>query len=226
MKGTIVNTFAILLGSGVGVLIKTGLAEKYKETIMQALGLAVGVIGIKMSLASENFVMVILSLVIGGIIGEKLNITKKIDTVGTKLTDKCGDKYGDVGVGFVTASLVYCIGAMAIVGSLQDGLNGDAGILYAKSMLDGSSAVVFAATLGIGVSLSAIAVLLYQGSLTLLAGVIQPFLSNHIITEVTATGGVLIISIALSMLNILKIRIANLLPSIVVVVVLSLIWQG
>lgn len=226
MKGTIVNTFAILLGSGVGVLIKTGLAEKYKETIMQALGLAVGVIGIKMSLASENFVMVILSLVIGGIIGEKLNITKKIDTVGTKLTDKCGDKYGDVGVGFVTASLVYCIGAMAIVGSLQDGINGDAGILYAKSMLDGISAVVFAATLGIGVSLSAIAVLLYQGSLTLLAGVIQPFLSNHIITEVTATGGVLIISIALSMLNILKIRIANLLPSIVVVVVLSLIWQG
>ena len=226
MKGTIVNTFAVLLGSGVGVLIKTGLAEKYKETIMQALGLAVGVIGIKMSLASENFVMVILSLVIGGIIGEKLNITKKIDTVGTKLTDKCGDKYGDVGVGFVTASLVYCIGAMAIVGSLQDGINGDAGILYAKSMLDGISAVVFAATLGIGVSLSAIAVLLYQGSLTLLAGVIQPFLSNHIITEVTATGGVLIISIALSMLNILKIRIANLLPSIVVVVVLSLIWQG
>ena len=128
MKGTLVNTVAVLAGSGIGVLIKTGLAEKYKETIMQALGLAVGVIGIKMALTSENIIMVILSLVIGGIIGEYLCLNKKIDEFGNRLTDKCGEKYGDVGVGFVTASLVYCIGAMAIVGSLQDGINGDASI--------------------------------------------------------------------------------------------------
>ena len=206
MKGTLVNTVAVLVGSGLGVLLKTGLAEKYKETVMQTLGLAVGIIGIKMALASENFIMVILSLVIGAIMGEYFTLNKKIDNLGQKLTAKCGEKYGDVGVGFVTASLIYCIGAMAIVGALQDGINGDAGILYAKALLDGISAIVFAATLGIGVSLSALSILVYQGSITLLAGVLQPLLIPAVITEITATGGVLIIAIALSMLNILKIR--------------------
>ena len=221
MKGTLVNTVAVLVGSGLGVLLKTGLAENYKETVMQTLGLAVGIIGIKMALASENFIMVILSLVIGAIMGEYFTLNKKIDNLGQKLTAKCGEKYGDVGVGFVTASLIYCIGAMAIVGALQDGINGDAGILYAKALLDGISAIVFAATLGIGVSLSALSILVYQGSITLLAGVLQPLLIPAVITEITATGGVLIIAIALSMLNILKIRIANLLPSMLVVIFLA-----
>ncbi len=225
MKGTLVNTVAVLVGSGLGVLLKTGLAEKYKETVMQTLGLAVGIIGIKMALASENFIMVILSLVIGAIMGEYFTLNKKIDNLGQKLTAKCGEKYGDVGVGFVTASLIYCIGAMAIVGALQDGINGDAGILYAKALLDGISAIVFAATLGIGVSLSALSILVYQGSITLLAGVLQPLLIPAVITEITATGGVLIIAIALSMLNILKIRIANLLPSMLVVIFFAYLWK-
>ena len=226
MKGTLVNTVAVLVGSGLGVLLKTGLAEKYKETVMQTLGLAVGIIGIKMALASENFIMVILSLVIGAIMGEYFTLNKKIDNLGQKLTAKCGEKYGDVGVGFVTASLIYCIGAMAIVGALQDGINGDAGILYAKALLDGISAIVFAATLGIGVSLSALSILVYQGSITLLAGVLQPLLIPAVITEITATGGVLIIAIALSILNILKIRIANLLPSMLVVIFLAYLWKA
>ena len=226
MKGTLVNTVAVLVGSGLGVLLKTGLAEKYKETVMQTLGLAVGIIGIKMALASENFIMVILSLVIGAIMGEYFTLNKKIDNLGQKHTAKCGEKYGDVGVGFVTASLIYCIGAMAIVGALQDGINGDAGILYAKALLDGISAIVFAATLGIGVSLSALSILVYQGSITLLAGVLQPLLIPAVITEITATGGVLIIAIALSMLNILKIRIANLLPSMLVVIFLAYLWKA
>ena len=226
MKGTLVNTVAVLVGSGLGVLLKTGLAEKYKETVMQTLGLAVGIIGIKMALASENFIMVILSLVIGAIMGEYFTLNKKIDNLGQKLTAKCGEKYGDVGVGFVTASLIYCIGAMAIVGALQDGINGDAGILYAKALLDGISAIVFAATLGVGVSLSALSILVYQGSITLLAGVLQPLLIPAVITEITATGGVLIIAIALSMLNILKIRIANLLPSMLVVIFLAYLWKA
>ena len=226
MKGTLVNTVAVLVGSGLGVLLKTGLAEKYKETVMQTLGLAVGIIGIKMALSSENFIMVILSLVIGAIMGEYFTLNKKIDNLGQKLTAKCGEKYGDVGVGFVTASLIYCIGAMAIVGALQDGINGDAGILYAKALLDGISAIVFAATLGIGVSLSALSILVYQGSITLLAGVLQPLLIPAVITEITATGGVLIIAIALSMLNILKIRIANLLPSMLVVIFLAYLWKA
>ena len=226
MKGTLVNTVAVLVGSGLGVLLKTGLAEKYKETVMQTLGLAVGIIGIKMALASENFIMVILSLVIGAIMGEYFTLNKKIDNLGQKLTAKCGEKYGDVGVGFVTASLIYCIGAMAIVGALQDGINGAVGILYAKALLDGISAIVFAATLGIGVSLSALSILVYQGSITLLAGVLQPLLIPAVITEITATGGVLIIAIALSMLNILKIRIANLLPSMLVVIFLAYLWKA
>lgn len=225
MKGTLVNAAAILSGSVVGLLLKRGMPERYQHTIMQGLALAVGVIGLQMAFKTQNMLIVILSIVIGAIIGEALNIDDLLTKLGNWLTAKLGSQYGNVGEGFVTASLVYCVGAMAVVGSIQDGLTGDASTLYAKSMLDGVSAVVFASTLGIGVALSSVSVIAYQGTITLLAGAFSTLLTEQIITELTAVGGVLIIGISILMLDVKKIKVANLLPAIPAAVVITALWS-
>lgn len=225
MKGTLVNAAAILSGSVVGLLLKRGMPERYQHTIMQGLALAVGVIGLQMAFKTQNMLIVILSIVMGAIIGEALNIDALLTKLGNWLTAKLGSQYGNVGEGFVTASLVYCVGAMAVVGSIQDGLTGDASTLYAKSMLDGVSAVVFASTLGIGVALSSVSVIAYQGTITLLAGAFSTLLTEQIITELTAVGGVLIIGISILMLDVKKIKVANLLPAIPAAVVITALWS-
>ncbi|GBG56754.1 membrane protein [Sporomusaceae bacterium FL31] len=225
MKGTLVNAAAILSGSVVGLFLKRGMPERYQHTIMQGLALAVGVIGLQMAFKTQNMLIVILSIVMGAIIGEALNIDALLTKLGNWLTAKLGSQYGNVGEGFVTASLVYCVGAMAVVGSIQDGLTGDASTLYAKSMLDGVSAVVFASTLGIGVALSSVSVIAYQGTITLLAGAFSTLLTEQIITELTAVGGVLIIGISILMLDVKKIKVANLLPAIPAAVVITALWS-
>lgn len=225
MKGTLVNAAAVLSGSAVGLLLKRGMPERYQHTIMQGLALAVGVIGLQMAFKTQNMLIVILSIVMGAIIGEALNLDALLAKFGDWLTVKLGTQYGNVGEGFVTASLVYCVGAMAVVGSIQDGLTGDASTLYAKSMLDGVSAVVFASTLGIGVALSSISVIVYQGSITLLAGAFSTLLTEQIITELTAVGGVLIIAISILMLEVKKIKVANLLPAIPAAVIITALWS-
>jgi uncharacterized membrane protein YqgA involved in biofilm formation len=224
MKGTLVNAAAVITGAAVGLLLKRGMPERYQQTIMQGLGLAVGIIGLQMAFKTQNILIVILSIVVGAVLGEALNIDAWLNKLGNWLTAKLGNQYGNVGEGFVTASLVYCIGAMAVVGSIQDGLTGDASTLYAKSMLDGISAIVFASTLGIGVALSSISVLIYQGSITALAGAFSTLLTGSIITELTAVGGVLIIGISLLMLEVKKIKVANLLPAIPAAVIITALW--
>lgn len=224
MKGTIVNVAAILIGSGLGIALKKGIPTKYQETVVQCLGISVGLIGLQMALKTQNILAVIISLVLGALIGEFFNLDAWLNRMGDWLTAHFGKQYGNVGQGFVTASLIYCIGAMAIVGSIQDGLTGNADTLYAKAMLDGVFSVVFASTLGIGVMLSGVTVLLYQGSITLLAGIFSTVLSEAMITEMTAVGGVLIIGISLTTLELKKIRLANLLPAIPVAAVLIALW--
>lgn len=224
MKGTIVNSLAILAGAGLGVVLKKGIPERFQQTVMHGLGMAVGIIGLQMAFKTNNILIVILSIVAGAIIGEAINIDKLLNNLGDRLTEKLGGQHGNVGEGFVMASLVYCVGAMAIVGSIQDGLTGDVSTLYAKSMLDGVSAVVFASTLGIGVALSAIAVFIYQGAITLLAGQLSGVISDAIIREMTATGGVLIIGISLLILEVKKIKVANLLPAIPAAAMITMLW--
>lgn len=214
MKGTIVNALVVLTGSVAGVILRQGIPEKYQQTVMQGLGLAVGLIGLDMALKTQNILIVIVSLILGGLCGEAIDIDQGLSRLGAWLTQKLGSKYGDAGEGFVTASLVYCVGAMAVVGSIQDGLTGDASILYAKSMLDGVSSVVFASTMGIGVALSSVSIFLYQGAITILAGAFSSVLSEAVIREMSAVGGVLILGISLLMLEIKRIKIANLLPAI------------
>lgn len=222
--GTVVNTLTILAGGCAGLVLRKGLPEQWQNTIMHGIALCVGVIGIQMALKTQNIMIVIASMVIGGIIGEALAIEDRLNTFGNWIGGKItknkqnSDKraISTIGEGFVTASLVFCVGAMAIVGSLQDGLTGNHTTLYAKATLDGIASIIFTVNMGAGVLLSAFSVAIYQGTITALAGLIGPYMSQAVMTEVTATGGLLIVAISINMLKMAKIRIGNLLPAIVI----------
>ncbi len=221
LTGTLVNGLAIIIASLIGLLVRY-IPEQMKTTIMQGIALAVVVLGIGMGLKSEQFLIVIGSLVIGGLIGEKLDIEGRLNHLGAWIETRVGSKEdGTVAKAFVTTTLIYVVGAMAVLGALDSGLRGDHSVLYTKSMLDGFSAIIFTSTLGIGVIFSAIPVMIYQGGIALMATQINQYvpeaLMDAFIIEMTATGGVMIIAIGLNILGIVHIRVANLLPSIVVV---------
>jgi uncharacterized membrane protein YqgA involved in biofilm formation len=221
--GTIVNAAAILAGSLLGVMINKGIigsiriTDRVKSILMQGIGLSVVMIGVSNALETQNMLLVIISLVIGGVAGQAAGIEDKLDSLGNYMQRKLGgNENSTVSQGFVTASLIFCVGAMAIVGSLDAGLKKEYMTLYAKSMLDGITSIVLASTLGIGVAFSAAAVLAYQGAITLASGVLARFLSDMVIAEMTAVGGILILGIGLSMLEIKKFNIGNLLPAILI----------
>jgi uncharacterized membrane protein YqgA involved in biofilm formation len=216
MIGTIVNTISIIAGSLCGLLLRKGIPEGYKKTVMQALSLAVILIGIKSALITDEFLIVIISLAIGSVIGEFIGIESGLEKLGQWIEKRFSSESGSVSKGFVTASLVYCVGSMAIVGSFESGLTGNHQTLFAKSALDGISAIIFASSMGIGVLLSFIPVFLYQGLLTLTAGLIKPFLVASVITQMSATGGLLILAIGINLLGVVKIRVGNMLPAIFV----------
>lgn len=215
MTGTMVNTVAVITGALLGTVFQRAIPEKFKVTVMQGIGLSVLLIGLQMALQTKNPLIVVVSLVLGGITGEAFDIEERLGRFGQWLEGKVGSNHGDVAKAFVTASLIYCVGAMAIMGSLQDGLTGDSSVLFVKSILDGVSAVVFASTMGIGVAFSALPVFVYQGTITLAASFLQPYLQPEMIQEMTATGGLLIMGIGLNVLGITQIRVGNLLPGIV-----------
>lgn len=225
MLGTIVNTAAIIFGGVLGLLFGQALPEKMKRTVIQGIGLAVLLIGGSMALQTKNILVVISSLVLGGIIGEWIDIELRLQHLGQWLERKF-EKNGQ-GAGFtkafVTASLIYCVGAMAIMGSLESGLKGNHNILFAKSMLDGISALVFASSMGIGVLLSAVPVFLYQGAITMAAGLLQGVLSPQVIAEMGATGGLLILGIGFNILEIKEIKVGNLLPSIFITIPITIL---
>lgn len=232
MLGTLVNTAAILAGGGIGLLLKKGLPEKLADTLMKALGLCTFYIGISGCLAGKNTLVLILSMVFGTLIGELLDLDGKIKQLGTFLENKFRrDKTDETGKnsktslaeGFVTASLLFCVGAMAIVGSLQSGLSGQHETLFAKSVLDFTAAIVFASSLGAGVLLSSGLVFLYQGSITLLARFLKPFLTEPVIAEMNCAGNVIIIGLALNMLGITKLKVMNFVPAILLPVVVCLL---
>ncbi len=225
MKGTIVNTATVIIGSLIGLGIGAKFSEKMKTIVTSALGLATLLIGFKMAFGSSEILLVIASLALGGIIGELLNLEQKLENIGEVIKKRVKSQSGNFVLGFVTASLVFCVGPMTIVGSLEDGMRGDASILYAKSMLDGFASLAFASSLGIGVLFSALTVLIYQGLLTLLGSQLAFLLTDHIINELTATGGLLIVGIGLFLLGIKKIPVGNLLPALVIVIILAAIFK-
>jgi len=226
MKGTIVNVIAIFLGCLVGFVLKSRFPEKIARVVMQALGLASLLIGAQMALKTNDILLVIFSLVIGGVIGETIGIEEGLERFGeeVKLKFKSNSNSERFVEGFVTASLLYCVGSMAIMGALKEGLSGNPDILYTKSLMDGVTSLAFTAAMGIGVVFSIIPVFLYQGGITLLSRLIKDFLSPEIINEMTAVGGILIIGIGFGLLEIKKIKIGNLLPAILVAALLAAIF--
>jgi uncharacterized membrane protein YqgA involved in biofilm formation len=228
MLGTIVNAIAIICGSLLGLLFRKGIAERYKDIIMSGVGLAVILIGIKSALSSDKLMVVIFSVIIGAVIGEFLRIEQRLEALGTYLERKVSARSSDTGSfarGFVTASLVFCVGSMAIVGSLESGLTGNHQTLFAKSILDGVTSIIFASAMGLGVLFSSVVVIVYQGAITMTAFFMKNLLVDATISQMTSVGGLLILAIGLNLLQITKIRIGNLLPGIFLPLVYFAILQ-
>ncbi len=223
MIGTIANALAIIVGVIIGLLFKNIIPEKISEALLKAIGLAVIGIGINLMLSGENFTLLIISMVIGTIIGEGIDIEKKLDKIGAFIESKMKNKESNVALGFVACTLVYCVGSMAIVGSIQSGLTGNHEILFSKAVLDGITAVTFAATMGVGVVFSGISVLGYQGTITMLASIMQSLLNPVVVSEMTAIGGVIIMGIGLNFLISNRMRVGNMLPSIFIPIIYYMI---
>lgn len=224
MLGTIVNTITIIIGSLLGILIKGGIGEKKGKAIVQAVSLCVIIIGINGAISGIDYIIeIIVFIVLGTYIGEVLDIEGRLERFGKHLENRFLKESSTFSKGFVSASLLYCVGAMAIMGSLEGGLKGNHEILFAKSVLDGTLSVILASTLGIGVAFSAFAVLIYQGSIALTAGLISGILNDIIVLQISSTGSVLIMGLGISMLFPNKLRIGNMLPAVIMPLIYNII---
>ena len=221
MIGTLLNAAAVVIGSIIGMFIKTKLPTKITDTTFQAIGLFTIMLGVTMAIKTNNFLIMVLSLVIGAIIGEYIDLEKRVDNFGLFLKNKINTKNDRFSEGFVTAFLLYCMGSMTILGAIEEGLGGVPNLLITKSLMDGFGSIVLASTMGVGVLFSSIPLLLYQGGLTLFASQMQSFFSDVIITELSAVGGILLLGLGISMLHIKKIKILNMLPSLIIVAILT-----
>lgn len=224
LLGTLVNAALIVIGATIGKFLPN-IPEKVKETVMNGIGLAVVAMGLQMAFASKQYIIVILSIVIGAVIGEWIDLEKHLNTLGNWIESKMKPTEGtSISQGFVTATLIFCVGSMAILGSLDSGIRNNHDLLITKGILDGFTSIVLTSTLGIGVLFSAVPIFLYQGLIALLATQIDKWvpdgLMNMFIDEMTATGGLMIVAIGLNVIGLTKIRTANLLPGIGVVGVL------
>ena len=215
LTGTLVNVGTVIVGSIIGLLLGKGLPERLSKGLMIAIGFCTAYIGISGCLQGQNTLVVILSLVLGTLLGEGLDLDKQVNLLGG-FAEKKLSRGGRLPIaeGFVNASLLFCVGAMTFVGSLNSGLTGDHTTLYAKACLDLISAAVFASTLGVGVTLSAVGVLVVQGGIALLAHIIAPLLNDTVIADMTCVGSLLIIGLSLNLLGVAKLKIMNYTPAI------------
>ena len=222
--GSIVNALAIIGGSLIGCWLQSRFPERIRKIVFQGLGLCTLLIGLQMALKVEQLLLVIFSILLGGITGELLHLETLFERLGNRLKKVIKSKNEKFTDGLITSSLIFCIGAMAIIGSLEEGINGDPTIFYTKSILDGFASIALAASYGSGVLFSFIPVLLYQGSLTLGAGFFQQYFSDLMIAQITACGGLLILGIGINLLELTEIRLANLLPALGFIVVLTALF--
>lgn len=228
MLGTIVNCAAIVIGALLGLLLKKGVSERLGDTMTKGISLCVLFIGIEGAVAASsdgsNPLILIVSIALGGLIGHLVDLDGGINRLGEAIQKRfrSRDNKSPVAEAFVTATLLYCVGAMAIVGSIQSGITGDHTTLFIKSLLDGIMAIVFASQLGFGVIFSAVAVLIYQGIFTLSSGLIAPFMSELVVAEMSAAGYVLIMGIGLNLMGVTKLKLMNYVPGIVIAALLAL----
>ncbi len=219
--GTLINVAAVILGSLIGILINQKLPRKIIVIIFQVMGLFTLVLGISMSLRTEHYIIVIASLVAGGIIGEWIDLDRYMNVWSEKLKRRMrlgNDKFSD---GMITAFLLYCMGAMTILGAIEEGVEGTYDILLMKSLMDGVSSIALASGLGIGVMFSTIPLLVYQGGLTLFSSFIGEHFTDVIVKDLSATGGILLIGLGINILEIKQLKILNMVPALVIVVILS-----
>ncbi|MDV6378818.1 DUF554 domain-containing protein [Sporosarcina sp. GW1-11] len=228
--GSLFNVLTIVIGTLIGRFLH-GIPERMKETIMYGIGLAVVAIGLQMTFQTTQIVIVIISIVIGAIIGEWIDLDQKVNLLGQWIESKLPSKKESPGIaqGFVTATLIFCVGSMAIIGAIDSGLRNDHNVLVMKGILDGFTSIILSSTLGIGVAFSAIPLLIYQGSITFLATFISRFVPDQLlqffISEMTATGGLMIAAIGLNLIGLTKIRIANFIPGIgVVAIIVTIVY--
>lgn len=219
MLGTIVNTLAVVAGGAIGLLLKKGIPQKVTDAVMQGLALCVIFMGVSGALEGSKTLAMIVSMALGAVVGTLLDLDGRLNKLGDTIESKMAPGgQGKIATGFVTASLLFCVGALSIVGSLQSGLTGDHSMLYTKSMLDFISSIVLCASLGVGVILSAVTLFLYQGVITVLAQALAPVLTDGVIAEMTCVGSLLIIGMGLNMLGVTKIKIMNYVPAIFIVI--------
>jgi uncharacterized membrane protein YqgA involved in biofilm formation len=231
MLGTLINIASVLLGGGLGAILGGRLPERMRETVLHGLGLVTVMVGIQLALETDNVLIVMGSVLVGAILGEWWKIDVGLDRVSVWLRDRVARRAGDRQLGhftegFITASLLFCVGPMTVLGAIQDGLTGDYTLLAIKSMLDGFAALAFASSLGIGVLFSVLTILIYQGGLTLLAGLAQNALSDPMIAEMSAVGGIMIIALGLMLLELKRVRVANLLPALLIAPLIVFILQA
>lgn len=221
LNGVLVNSGAIILGSLLGVVFRNITAEM-KETVTKGIGLSVLALGIQMAIKTHSFTIIVVSLSLGAMVGEKMDIEGAMNRLGIFLEKKVAKEGSNFAEGFVTASLIFVIGSMGIVGSIQSGISGDHTTLYTKAVMDGFVAIMLTASLGVGVLFSAVPILLYQGSIAILASLlvkaVPPELLTQLMGEISAIGGLLIFGIGLNLMKITYIRISNFLPGILILI--------
>ncbi len=220
MIGTLINSALILLGTALGLMLRRGIPDRVREGLLAAMGLSTVLIGLKGAFGTTDTLCVILCMAFGTVIGCALNLELRLDRFGKWMEKKLSflpgaSEEGSLSKGFVTCTLIYCVGAMAIIGSISSSLRNDHSTLIAKGVIDGLTAVVFTSSMGLGVGLSAFSVLLYQGTISLLALWISPILTDLVITEMSAVGGLLIAAIGLNLVYDKHIPVGNMLPSII-----------
>ncbi len=214
MIATIINAAAVIIGSLLGMLGRRWITPPIKDTIMLGVGVFTLVIGMDMAIESQRFLYLALSLVLGGVTGTLLKLEDRLYSIGEWVKHRGVSKNERFSEGFLTASVLFCVGAMSILGALEAGAQGSYEILLTKSVLDGSMAILLAAAMGFGVALSAVTIISYQGLLTLLAGTISPFLNELMLSELSAVGGALIVMIGLTLSGLKKVETGNFLPAL------------
>lgn len=225
MLGTIINTISVLLGSSIGLLVNKGIPERISNQMMKALGLCTIYIGIQGAFKGENTLIMIVSMVLGVVIGEGIDIDRRINKSVRRLEEKyTKNREGkhSISEGLITSSLLFCVGSMTIVGCLNAGLLGDYTLLYTKSTLDFCASMIFASTLGIGVMLASVVVLVYQGGITLLATIAAPLLTTSVVNEMTCVGSLIIVATGLNLLGVTKIKLMNYIPAMFIPIILCL----
>jgi uncharacterized membrane protein YqgA involved in biofilm formation len=218
--GTIINAVAIIIGGALGLLFRKGFPERISQAILQVLGLFTLVIGVSMAVQGQELIMVLISLALGAALGEWLDIEGRLDRFGSWLEKRLNLTEKSPAKGFIYTSLLFCVGSMAIVGSITDGLKGDPSILVTKALLDGIISIPFAANMGAGVLGSSVPILIYQGGITLLASKIQFFFTPVMVRELTSVGGVIVIGIGVNVLGLQKIRVGNFIPALILIILI------